>query len=96
MSLIEDGKVEIVEINVSPEARVVNKKIQHAGIPKGILIGAILRKGLIIMPRGNDTILSGDNLIIFTNPRMNNQLDRLFASGGNLLFTKKNNSLFMQ
>lgn len=96
MSLIEDGKVEIVEINVSPEARVVNKKIQHAGIPKGILIGAILRKGRIIMPRGNDTILSGDNLIIFTNPRMNNQLDRLFAGGDNLLFTKKNNSLFMR
>lgn len=81
MSLIEEGKVQIVEINISPGARVADKMIQHAGIPKGILIGAILRKGQIIMPRGHDKILAGDNLIIFTNSRMNKYLDRYFAAG---------------
>ncbi|MEW5921045.1 MAG: Trk system potassium transporter TrkA [Bacillota bacterium] len=96
MSLIKDGKMEIVELNVPPDARVLNKKLQHAGIPKGILIGAILRKGSIIMPRGDDTILAGDHLILFTNPQMNNHLDRLFSGGGNNLLLKKNNSLFMQ
>lgn len=83
MSLIEDGKMEILELHVPSDARVINKKLQHAGIPKGILIGAILRKDNIIMPRGNDTIMAGDHLIVFTNPQMNNELDRLFSGAAN-------------
>ena len=92
MYLTEDGKLEIVELNVSPEAKVLNKKLQHAGIPKGILIGAILRKGKVIMPSGDDTILAGDNLIIFTRPQMNKHLDQLFAikNGGKV---KKSNTM---
>ncbi len=95
MSLIEDGKMEIVELKVSPEAKVVNKKLKHAGIPKGILIGAILRDGKIIMPRGEDAILADDNLIVFTSPQMNNHLDRIFASGI-VKKRRKNGSLFMR
>ncbi len=99
MSLIREGKMEILEVNVPPDARVVNKEIQHAGIPKGILIGAILRKDKVIMPRGNDLILAGDHLIVFTSPQMNNQLDRLFSGTGNgSLFNKseKSGSFFMR
>ena len=96
MSLIEDGKMEIVELTVSPAAKVLHGKIKHAGIPKGILIGAILRNGKIIMPRGDDTILAGDNLIVFTRPQMNNQLGRLFAGGTTSMQAKKGSSIFMR
>jgi len=96
MSLTEDGKMEIVELTVSPAAKVLHDKIKHVGIPKGILIGAILRKGKIIMPRGDDTILAGDNLIVFTRPQMNNYLDRLFAGGANSLQARKGSSIFMR
>lgn len=96
MLLIKEGKMEILEVNVPADARVVNKEIQHAGIPKGILIGAILRKDKVIMPRGNDLIMDGDHLIVFTNPQMNNHLDRLFSGAGNGSSFNKSGSLFMQ
>jgi trk system potassium uptake protein len=80
MSLIEDGKMEILELNILPSAKVAHKTIQNAGIPKGVLIGAILRKEEeIIMPRGNDYLLPGDQVILFLSPNLNSQIDRLFA-----------------
>ncbi len=79
MSLLEDGKVEILELKIPPKARVAHKEIRNAGIPKGILLGAIVRGSEIIMPRGDNTLLPGDRVIIFSSPKLNEQIDYLFA-----------------
>jgi len=31
------------------------------------------------MPRGNDYLLPGDQVILFLSPNLNSQIDRLFA-----------------
>ncbi len=78
-SLLEDGKMEIIELSIPQEARVARKKLQHAGIPQGILVGAILREDQIILPRGDDYLLPGDRVVIFARPELNHHIDRLFS-----------------
>lgn len=79
MSLLEDGKMEVMELKLDSSARVAHKKVQNAGIPKGILVGAILRDDEVILPGGGDYLLPGDRLIIFASPKLNHHIDRLFA-----------------
>ncbi len=88
-SLLEDGKMEIIELTVPQGARVANKKLQNAGIPSGILIGAILRDDEIILPRGSDYLLPEDRVIIFSSPKLNHQVDRLFSSPKDNVKAKK-------
>ncbi len=94
MSLLEDGKVEILELKIPPTARVAHKEIQHAGIPRGILLGAIIRGSEVIMPRGNNTLLPEDRVIIFASPKLNDEIDYLFAGNNtnNVDLREKKNS----
>ncbi len=98
-SFLEDGKMEVMELSIPGDARVANKKIQHAGIPPGILIGAILRGDKVITPRGNDYLLPDDHVIIFCSPTLNHHIDRLFASprdSANIKNNLTNEKLYFQ
>ena len=78
-SFLEAGKMEFMELSIPKDAKVANKKLQHAGIPSGILIAAILRDDNIILPRGNDYLLPNDRVVIFSSPKLNHHIDRLFS-----------------
>lgn len=93
MSLLENGKMEILEMSIPHSAKVANKKIQHADIPKGVLIGAILRNEEIIMPHGDDYLLPNDRVILFTSPDLNHHIDRLFAGEKKSLSREKKNAM---
>lgn len=60
-----NGKAEIVELVAQENSKIVNKPLKKAGLPKGVIIGAILRKGQSIIPEGDAVVLPGDRLIIF-------------------------------
>ena len=92
MSLLENGKMEILELSIPHSAKVANKKVRNAGIPKGVLIGAILRNDEIIMAHGDDCLLPDDRVILFTNPELNHHIDRLFAGEKKSLSRERHNS----
>ena len=60
-------------------ARVLNTPLRDLHLPKGALIGTILRGEEIILPRGDDMILVGDEVIVFTLPDAVSEIERLFA-----------------
>ena len=70
---------EAIEFNVGPTARVAGKALKDLNFPKGSLIGTILRGDEIIIPRGNDEILPGDEVIVFALPDAISEIERLFA-----------------
>lgn len=55
---------EILEITVSEQSKVVNKKIKDISFPKNSLIIRIEREGKYISPNGDTIILSADKLLI--------------------------------
>jgi trk system potassium uptake protein len=80
LSILQDEKAEVVEMILPESAKVVNRKIADAGLPRGMLIGSVVRNGDVIVPNGNTVLKANDHLVIFAVPKVSIKLDRYFAS----------------
>ncbi len=67
MHLILDGKAEALEFGINEKSPVANKKIESLNLKDNILIACINRDGKVIIPRGYDSILPGDTVIVVTS-----------------------------
>jgi trk system potassium uptake protein TrkA len=65
VSLILGGKAEVTEIIADKKMKIVNKPLSRLGLPKGIIIGAIVREGIVTIPNGSSMILPGDRFVVF-------------------------------
>lgn len=66
VSLLLGGEGEVMEIIVSEDLPIVGKPLSQLGLPKGIIIGAIVHKGEVIIPNGKSVIHKGDRIIVFS------------------------------
>ncbi len=60
------GDVELLQVRVDKFSPIVDRKISDIHMPWGSIIATILRKGQIIVPRGDEVIKEGDELAIVT------------------------------
>jgi len=63
---VEEGKINITEVILSSDSPVVGKKLRDAGLPKGSIIGSIIRNGEIIIPYGDTVLEEGDKLLLIS------------------------------
>ncbi len=70
---------EAIEYDVASTARVAGRTLQDIHFPHSSVVGAILRGENIIVPRGGDTILAGDRVVMFALPDAIGEIERLFA-----------------
>ena len=61
-----DGKVEALEFKLNDSSELFGIPIKEMKIKSGVLIAAIRRGASIILPRGADSILVGDSVIVIT------------------------------
>ncbi|HUT25126.1 MAG TPA: Trk system potassium transporter TrkA [Sumerlaeia bacterium] len=64
VSLMEEGKVQVIELRAEKGAPLVGKPLIEIGTPEGVLIAAIVRHGHVTVPRGEDQIRTGDTVIV--------------------------------
>ncbi|WP_405381608.1 Trk system potassium transporter TrkA [Phascolarctobacterium sp.] len=57
-----DGKVRMFEAKVKEDSPFVNIPLKDLNIPKDILMAMVFRRHRMIIPRGNDYVLPGDNV----------------------------------
>jgi trk/ktr system potassium uptake protein len=69
---------EVIEFGVDEASMIAGKKLKEVHFPKGAVIGTILREAHIILPRGDDLILPGDDVIVFALPDAVPEVERLF------------------
>ncbi|MEM9417010.1 MAG: potassium/proton antiporter [Bacteroidota bacterium] len=69
ISLSEDVKSVLLELEVTPAATAAGKKIVELGFPKGSLIVLISRKNQYMTPRGDTVIEAGDKLLVMTDDK---------------------------
>ncbi|NLI60486.1 MAG: Trk system potassium transporter TrkA [Clostridiales bacterium] len=65
VSLLLGEQAEVTELIVDADVSVVGKPISKLGLPRGIIIGAIVRDKKVIIPNGSTLIFSNDRLVIF-------------------------------
>lgn len=66
MVSFEDGRVNIVELVMDEDCPAVRQKLRDIVLPEGVIIGALLRGSITIIPRGETRLLPGDKLIILS------------------------------
>ncbi|MBQ5851118.1 MAG: Trk system potassium transporter TrkA, partial [Lachnospiraceae bacterium] len=64
---IIDGKAEAMEFHINSSVKYLNEPIMNLKLKKDVLLCCIIRKGKIVIPRGNDVIMENDSVILVTN-----------------------------
>lgn len=60
------GRVQIIEVHITGESPVKDKKLWEITLPKESIVGCILRSDTTIIPRGDTRIMAGDTLVVLT------------------------------
>jgi trk system potassium uptake protein TrkA len=72
--------LEIIEVEVSPGSPSAGKSVGEIELPDGGLIIAILRDGEGIVPNGDTTINTGDEVMLILNPGLEEGITGLFSA----------------
>jgi trk system potassium uptake protein TrkA len=68
VAMLEGDRFEILDITVRPESDLLRRPFRE--LPQtGALIGAIVRDGRAMFPHGDDVLLPGDRVIVFTESK---------------------------
>lgn len=74
MYRLVDDQVEALEFVASSDASYYGVPLQQLSIKKGVLVAAILRNGILTVPKGNTTIEQGDHIMVVAK---NSKIERL-------------------
>ncbi|MDQ5820904.1 MAG: Trk system potassium transporter TrkA [Actinomycetota bacterium] len=66
--MLEGDRYEVLDVYVRPESTLVDKPFRELPMT-GALIGAIIRGGKAVFPHGDDVLMPGDRVIVFTEAR---------------------------
>ncbi|MBF0263545.1 MAG: NAD-binding protein, partial [Magnetococcales bacterium] len=71
--LMLGGKLEAVLVRLERDSPLVAKALHEAGMPKGVIVAALLRKNRLILPDGNTHLLPEDQILIVTHRQSKNK-----------------------
>lgn len=74
------GGIEALEIEIMDEAPAIGVSIADLALPDGAVIGAILRSGTAIVPRGSSRFERGDRVVVLSTPDTVGAVERLFGA----------------
>lgn len=80
LAVVEHGEARVLEIIVSPLFE--PRPLKGIGAPGDAIVGAILRGGAAIVPRGDDRIEPGDRLIVFSTRAAAERVQDYFSGKG--------------
>jgi len=66
LAVLEENRAEVLELQIPPDSKVIQRPLRERFFPQGTIVGAILRDQQVIIPRGQDWLEAGDHAILFT------------------------------
>lgn len=74
-----DSDAEAIELDVVADSPVAGLRLMEIDLPKGSLVGGIVRNGNPILPRGNTILRAGDRIVVFTLPEQITAIENVFG-----------------
>lgn len=75
-------RLEIIEIEVTPNAPAAAKQVKDIAIPDGSLIISVLRGGAGFVPKADTVINAGDEVLLVLDPGLEPDITQQFAPNG--------------
>jgi trk system potassium uptake protein TrkA len=76
---LKENDSEAVELLVTSKARATKRTLSKLNIPKGAVVGAIIRGTQVIVPRGDTQVFEGDRVVVFALPQAIDEVQRIFT-----------------
>lgn len=73
------GRYSLVEEKVPEGAKAIGVPLKDLGLPEQCVIAAIIRDGVVTLPRGNSTFMEGDEVLAITDTEGAHQLAELLS-----------------
>ena len=73
------GEAEVIEAEAMQTSPLVGPALKDVKLPKGVLVGAVVRGETVIMPRGATVIKEHDRVILFAPHDVVKKVERMFA-----------------
>ena len=78
ITMLLGGQAEVLEIIAEDHSKIINKPLYQSGLPVGIIIGAVVKNGKILIPDGNMIIEPGNRVIVFCLKEETGRIDEFF------------------
>ncbi|RME68020.1 MAG: Trk system potassium transporter TrkA [Alphaproteobacteria bacterium] len=76
---LDAGRAEVLEAEALDTSPLVGRSVGKARLPDGIIFGAIIRDGRVIVPRADTVIQARDRIIVFALEHAVANVEQLFA-----------------
>lgn len=77
ISLLENGKAEILELIPVAGSQIVNKPLAEVNFPRGAVVAGVASREKVFVPRGKDQIEAGNTVVVLTLPEVRPAVERL-------------------
>ena len=72
------ANADVAEFTAQPGSKVTKKRVFELGLPRGVTIGGLVRKGVGILVSGGTQIEAGDSVMVFCHNTNMQQLGKFF------------------
>jgi trk system potassium uptake protein TrkA len=79
IAVIADGRGEVLELEVKHKRGKGARKVKNLGLPRGTVIGAVVRGSEVLIPSGDTMVEDGDHVILFTLPENLGDVEEMFS-----------------
>lgn len=79
LATIEHSNAEVLDIVMPVKSEILGIPLKDLDMPKGSIIGVIVRREKVIIPGGDDHLEPGDHVIIFTLPEAISHVGEFFS-----------------
>jgi trk system potassium uptake protein TrkA len=76
---LHEGFGELIEADALETSSLVGKPLREVKLPVGVLLGAVVRDGAVISPRGNTVVRAGDRVILFASSDAVKKVEKMFS-----------------
>jgi trk system potassium uptake protein TrkA len=76
---LREGFGELIEAEALETSELVGAPLNEVKLPEGVLLGAIVRDGKMISPRGTTVVQAKDRVVLFAAEEVIRQVEKMFA-----------------
>ncbi|WP_142846933.1 Trk system potassium transporter TrkA [Telmatospirillum sp. J64-1] len=76
---LHEGFGELIEADALETSPLVGKPLKEIKLPNGVLLGAIVRDGHVISPRGNTVVQTDDRVVLFSTAEAVKKVEKMFT-----------------